>query len=166
MVPLILGGRFLRRLALSSVQSALFNRYLAARLDDGFLQRVLPGEVLQVCASGGPFVTDDVAREQARFAAREVVPAGPMFGPKMKATQDEAELREARLLEAAGVTLAQFAAQGKLTLGTRRANVVWPQELQAEAQDGDVRLTFTLPAGSYATCVLRELMKGEPSAAG
>lgn len=151
-----------RRLAVSAVQSALFNRCLMLRMEAKLLHTVLDGEVLQVVASGGPFHVDDVVREQARFEAREVVPAGPMFGPKMKIAQRDGAVREAALLDAAGLSMDQFAAQGKLALGTRRAMLVWPQGLQVEAVEGDaeaVRVCFGLPSGSYATGVLRELCK-------
>ena len=154
-----------RRLALSSVQSALFNRCLSNRMESRLLHTVLDGEVLQVVASGGPFYVDDVAREQARYDAREVVPAGPMFGPKMKSAQRDGLAREAALLEDAGLSMEQFVAQGKLTQGTRRAMLVWPEDLQVEAVETAadeaeaVRVSFGLPSGSYATGILRELCK-------
>src|SRR5207248_9992667 len=37
---------FLRKLALSAAQSALFNQYLGLRLTDGVLRRVLAGDVM------------------------------------------------------------------------------------------------------------------------
>src|SRR5262249_25403251 len=74
---------FLRKLALSAAQSALFNHYLARRMADGLLRRVLPGDVMAKWPFGGLFVAEDAAREQARFDAREIVTAGPMFGRKM-----------------------------------------------------------------------------------
>src|SRR5947209_2007103 len=70
---------FLRKLALSAAQSALFNHYLARRLTDGLLRRVLPGDVMAKWPFGGLFVASDLGREQARLEARETVPAGPMF---------------------------------------------------------------------------------------
>jgi len=36
---------------------------------------------------------------------------------------------------------------------------VYLEDLHGAAEDGGVRLTFTLPAGSYATILLREVMK-------
>jgi tRNA pseudouridine13 synthase len=43
--------------------------------------------------------------------------------------------------------------------GTRRHNVVYLEGLKATIQPGGVLLAFTLPAGSYATVLLREVMK-------
>src|SRR5205823_1874350 len=67
---------FLRKLALSAAQSALFNQYLSQRLSDGLLQRVLPGDVMAKWPFGGMFVAQDVASEQPRFDARETDHAG------------------------------------------------------------------------------------------
>src|SRR5262249_15393853 len=73
---------FWRKLALSAVQSALYNRYLGRRLTDGLLRRVLPGDVMAKWPVGGLFVVTDLACEQARFDRRETVHAGPIFGRK------------------------------------------------------------------------------------
>src|SRR5262245_18690147 len=73
---------FLRKLARSASQSALFNHYLALRLADGLLGRVLLGDVMAKRPFGGMFVAEDLVCEQARFEAGETVHAGPMFGRK------------------------------------------------------------------------------------
>jgi tRNA pseudouridine13 synthase len=153
--------KFLRRLALSSVQADLFNRCLAERLRDGLLHRVLEGDVMQVCASGGPFVAADIEREQARFDAREIVPAGPIFGPKMLPARCQAAEREQAVLSAAGLTLRDFAAQGKLMRGTRRPNLVWVDELEVAPFDNALQFRFQLPRGSYATVLINEFVKAD-----
>lgn len=156
-------SRMLRRLALSSVQSALFNRVLSARLLAGHLHQVLDGDVCLVRASGGPFVTDDIARETARLMAQEIVTAGPMFGPKMRPAQGTALALELAALQAASMTREMFRGHGKLLQGTRRANLVWPEELTVvHGDDGALTLSFTLPPGSYATVLLREFWRDAP----
>ena len=156
---------FLRKLALSAVQSALFNHYLALRLSDGLLQRVLSGDVMAKVPFGGMFVAEDVVREQARFDAREIVSAGPIFGRKMFPAAADAAARERAVLANAGLTPASFSGFGKLLQGTRRHNLVYVTDLSAAMQAAAARLTFTLPAGSYATTLLRELMKSDDAAA-
>jgi tRNA pseudouridine13 synthase len=151
--------RFLLRMALSAVQSALFNAVLGARLRSGRLHTVLPGDVMQVTASGGPFVAEDPAIEQPRFDARETVISGPMFGPKMRAPQGEAAELERAVLVDWQLEAADFARFPELTSGTRRPLLAWPTNLVVQAGDGDLRLDFELPSGSYATCLLREFMK-------
>jgi tRNA pseudouridine13 synthase len=151
---------FLRKLALSAAQAALFNHYLARRLSDGLMRTVLPGDVMAKWPFGGMFVAQDVAREQARFDARETVPAGPIFGRKTFAARAAAAEREAAVLSDAGLSPTAFAGFGKLVQGTRRHNLVYIDDLTAAAEPDGVRLAFTLPAGSYATVLVREITKG------
>lgn len=150
---------FLKKLALSAVQSALFNHCLARRLTDGALHRVLPGDVMAKLPFGGLFVAQDIAAEQARFDRREIVPAGPIFGRKTFPASDEAANREAASLAAFGLAPAAFHRFGKLMQGTRRRTLLFVQDLTAGAEADGLRLTFSLPAGSYATVLLREIMK-------
>ena len=163
------GGRtsvpnpFLRKLGLSAAQSALFNHNLACRMADGVLRRVLPGDVMARWPFGGLFVAQDVAREQARLDARETVPAGPMFGHKMFRAAAEAAAREEAVLRDAGVPPQAFASFGKLLGGTRRHDLIYVDDLAATLEAEGVRLAFTLPAGSYATVLLREIRKNDQS---
>lgn len=151
--------KFLLKLALSSVQSDLFNQTLAARIDDQLIATVLPGDVMEVVASGGKFTVDDVAAEQIRCAAGETALTGPMFGLKMKQPTGEPALREARILEQSGLTLDSFGGFGDLLSGTRRRYLIRPGELTAAAEVAGIRLQFTLPAGVYATTLVDELFE-------
>ncbi|MSQ95421.1 MAG: tRNA pseudouridine(13) synthase TruD [Gemmataceae bacterium] len=163
-IALLRGGQgprspFLRKLALSAGQSALFNHALAQRFRDGLLRRVLPGDVMCKVPFGGMFVATDVAEEQRRFDAREIVTAGPIFGRKMFAASDQAAQREQSALSAFELTMQSFNGFGKLLQGTRRHNLIYINDLAADEEPEGLRLTFTLPAGSYATVLLREVMK-------
>ncbi len=162
--PRPLRSSFLKRLALSAVQSALFNVYLGGRLTDGLARRVLAGDVMAKYPFGGMFVAQDVAVEQQRFDVRETMIAGPIFGRKTFAAAEEAARREAEVLAGLGLTTASFAGFGKLLQGTRRHNLVYVDDLTAVCEAQGTRFTFTLPAGSYATVLLREITKAEPSA--
>ncbi len=165
--PVIAGRRinarspFLRKLALSAAQSALFNHYLARRMAEGLLRKVLLGDVMAKWPFGGMFVVEDVPREQSRLDLRETVSAGPIFGRKTFPAADEAAVREEETLIEAGLTHSAFHAFGKLMQGTRRHNFIYPDGLTAVPEAEGIRLTFTLPAGSYATVLLAEVMKAE-----
>jgi tRNA pseudouridine13 synthase len=152
---------FLRKLVLSAAQSGLYNHYLSRRLADGLLRTVLAGDVMAKVPFGGMFVAEDVEREQARFAARETVTAGPIFGRKTFAAAADAARREAETLEALALAPASFGGFGKLVQGTRRHNLIYIDDLAATWEVEGLRLNFTLPAGSYATVLLREIMKAE-----
>ena len=150
---------FLKKLALSAAQSAVFNHYLAQRMRDNLLRRVLPGDVMCKIPFGGMFVAADLDQEQKRFDAREIVSAGPICGRKTFAAAQEAAQRELAALSALNLTDSSFNGFGKLLQGTRRHNLVYLDDLAAAVEPEGVRLSFTLPAGSYATMLLREVMK-------
>ena len=157
--------RFLLKFALSAAQSHLFNRALNDRLTDGLTDRVLMGDVMQVVASGGPFVVDDVQREQGRLDQRETAITGPMFGPKMRSPAGEPAERERRVLEECGVSESDFLRHRKLTPGTRRPFVVFPDGLIVSAEQNSLQLEFALPRGAYATSLLREFQEGKAKSA-
>lgn len=164
---LLAGGRhrdrFERKLWLSAYQSELFNRVASARVARGLLGRALAGDVLKKHPTGGEFLCEAPEVDQPRVEAFEVSPTGPMFGPEMRAPAGEPAALEAEVLAAEGLALEAFAAGGDETRGARRALRV-PLAATAEAVEGGVRLAFELPAGSYATGVLRELLKGDGAA--
>ncbi len=150
---------FLFRFALSAVQSLLFNDYLARRLNDGLYRTVISGDVMTKWPTGGMFVAKDVPVEQLRFDAREIVTAGPMFGKKTYPAEGLAAEREAVVLQDNKLSPASFGGFGKLVLGTRRQNLIYLDDLAANWEPEGLRLLFTLPAGSYATVLLAEVMK-------
>lgn len=150
---------FLFRFALSAVQSLLFNDYLSRRLKDGLFRTVIEGDVMTKWPLGGMFVARDVPTDQARFDARETVTAGPMFGKKTFPAEAVAAEREAAVLRDNGLSIGSFGGFGKLVMGTRRQNLIYLDDLTFGWEPDGFRLSFTLPAGSYATVLLAELMK-------
>lgn len=161
---LLAGGRhrdrFERKLWLSAYQSELFNRVLARRLELGLFHRVLAGDVLKKHETGGEFVSEDAQLDQPRLDSFELSPTGPMFGPDMRQPTHEAWALEAAVLEGDGVTLDTFKAGGDETRGTRRLLRV-PFRAEVSCTGDEARLQFELPAGSYATVVLREVLKAD-----
>lgn len=152
---------FLRKLALSAAQSLLFNDCLAKRMSDGLLRTVLAGDVMAKWPAGGMFTAEDVDAEQARFDRRETVTAGPMFGRKTFPAKGVAAERELAVLASAGLGSALFNNFGKLLQGTRRHNLVYVEDLAWNRDESGIRLSFSLPAGTYATVLLREVMKSD-----
>jgi tRNA pseudouridine13 synthase len=122
---------------------------------------VLPGDVMAKWPFGGLFVAEDVAREQERLDTRETVPAGPIIGRKTFPAAGEAAGRESAAIAESGIAPASLLRFGKLLSGTRRHNLIYADDLSGSVESDGVRLTFTLPAGSYATVLLREVSKGD-----
>jgi tRNA pseudouridine13 synthase len=111
--------------------------------------------------TGGLFVVEDVAEAQERFDRDAILPCGPMFGKHTYASAGVAAEREQAILSAHDLSPESFANFGKLMGGTRRNNLVLLKELQYEWIENSLKLRFTLPSGSYATVLLREIMKME-----
>lgn len=154
--------RFLRRMALSALQSELFNRCLAHRIADGLFATAIEGDVLRKRDSGGLFVCEDAAVDAPRVAAQEVDPAGPLPGHSLYPARGTALAREEQVLAEAQVDPRSFAAGGGEMQGARRPYRIPVEDLSAEdLGDAAIALRFALPRGSYALCVLREVVKSE-----
>ncbi len=153
-------NRFEQKLFPSVVQSELFNRYLSARLALG-TDKLLLGEVVRLEGAGAMFRVDDLEKEQPRFAARDLHLTGPMLGPKMRPADADALALEQRITAELGLDEAMLGALGREAPGTRRDLFAPLPDLNIEAvtdrTEPALRLSFTLPAGGYATEVLRQL---------
>lgn len=153
-------NRFEQKLFPSVVQSELFNRYLSARLALGS-DKLLSGEVVRLEGAGAMFRVDDLEKEQPRLAARDLHLTGPMLGPKMRPADADARALEQRITAELGLDEAMLGALGRGAPGTRRDLFAPLPDLRIEAVTGRsepaLRLSFTLPAGGYATEVLRQL---------
>jgi tRNA pseudouridine13 synthase len=160
---IVMGGKpprdkKLARLFVSALQSELFNQWLVARMADGLYARVLPGDVLHK-VGGGMFTCEDAATDEARLAAGELVVTGPMFGDRMRSAVGDAGAREEAVLAAAGLARDSFAGVRAIAEGTRRDATIQIGEPSVAAIGETLEVAFTLPAGAYATAVMRELMK-------
>lgn len=158
--------KFLLRLSLSAVQSWLFNQALAERITAGTVRQVQTGDVMEVVASGGKFIVENAEVEQPRAEAGEIVITGPLFGPKMRKPTDAVLQAELDLLQRNRLTWNHFRDFKKQTPGSRRAYLVWPQDLTCTLEPDGLRFRFTLPSGCYATVMLREFLKLSPDVIG
>ncbi|ACM20025.1 tRNA pseudouridine13 synthase [Geotalea daltonii FRC-32] len=148
----------LRKLYLSAFQADLFDRVVQQRMDS--LDQVVHGDVAFKHDNGACFLVTDAAAEAPRAAAFEISATGPMFGCRMKEPEGETLAMERRLLETEDLTLPSFDLEGGLRMeGERRPLRVPIAEIGVEADGAGLFLEFSLPKGSYATTVLREVMK-------
>jgi tRNA pseudouridine13 synthase len=154
----------LRRLWVSALQSRIFNDVVARRIES--LDQVLPGDLAWKHDNGACFIVQDAAAEQARAAAGEISPTGPLIGYRMS-LPEEAPLRiETEIFQQHGLRPEDFRREGKEKVkGARRPLRVRPENLEieggADTHGPHITLAFTLPAGSFATVLLREVMKTE-----
>jgi tRNA pseudouridine13 synthase len=154
-------GKRVRRneagLALSAARSLVFNALLAQRVEDGSWDCGLDGEVWMLAGTHSIFGpepwTVDLAR---RLAAFDIDPTGPLVGAgELRTTARAREIEERAIapyrdlvdgLAAAGL------AQQRRALRLRIEGLLHEWEA-----DGSLVVEFRLPAGSFATVVLREL---------
>ena len=109
---------------------------------------------------------ESAATEQPRADAFEISPTGPLVGYRMTMPEGEPLCIEQEVLAASGLTPEAFRQAGKHKVkGARRPLRVQPQDVQLEGGVDDhgafITVAFTLPAGSFATVLLRELMKSD-----
>lgn len=148
----------LKKLYLSAFQSFLFDRLLDGRLDR--LDEVVVGDVAYKHDNGACFLVTDAAAEATRAAAFEISPTGPLFGCKMKEPEGKVLELERQALDMEGLSPESFNLTGGLRMdGERRPLRVPLMEPTAEWDGEGLVLEFGLPRGSYATAVLREVMK-------
>jgi len=156
----------LRGLHLSALQSRVFDRVLAGRVADGTFDVPRAGDVL-LRPGRGPFVLRQPADVGVIAAASlgHLAVSGPMWSPRMVQAEGEVLAAELAALAAEGLTPADLERPGGLApKGARRALAVPIGEARVAASGGGpadggglVQLTFTLPAGAYATTLLEAL---------
>jgi tRNA pseudouridine13 synthase len=162
--------RPMRRFWISALQSAAFNTLLGLRQQDGSWNRLLKGDVAWMLPGGRTFLataedtaSDDVAQ---RLLAGTLSASGPMWGAKMRQCSGRPRHMEEDSLAATGLDASLFTHAGKLAPGTRRPLKVPVQDTATHCGTDDhgdfMQLTFSLPAGSYATVALAALFEGEP----
>lgn len=157
----LFGGRRMKRnqrgFALSAARALLFNNVLAKRVAHGSWNQPLEGEVWMLDGTHsvfGPDPLDDSLR--GRVASGDIHPTGPLWGAGD--LRSSAQVRELELAAvAAHVDLCRGLERFELRQ-ERRALRLPVADFGFEWLEGDaLELRFQLPAGAFATAVLREL---------
>jgi tRNA pseudouridine13 synthase len=156
----------LRRLWVSALQSKLFNEVLAARIEADQFDKLIDGDLAWKHDSGAVFLVESAATEQPRADVFEVSPSGPLVGHRMTLPAGESLKLEERIFKSHGLTPGHFRQEGRdRAKGARRPLRVRPTDVRLEGgvdeHGNHITLAFTLPAGAYATVLLREIMKND-----
>ncbi|MCF7975579.1 MAG: tRNA pseudouridine(13) synthase TruD [Phycisphaerae bacterium] len=153
----------LTRFLVTAYQSYLFNQVLSARMPQ--IDRLLAGDIAYSHSNGGCFRVGDPVLEQDRCTRFEISPSGPIYSLSMTRPESDAGRIENAVLAKEEVSLLAQSVYMKKNVarGARRPLRVRPTTTSiSRGQCGSgpyLELKFDLPAGSYATILLREIMK-------
>ncbi|WP_448885924.1 tRNA pseudouridine(13) synthase TruD [Citrobacter telavivensis] len=144
---------------LSAARSALFNQIVSERLKKTDFNQVVDGDALQLAGRGSWFVAtqEELAELQRRVDEKELMVTASLPGSGEWGTQRDALAFEQSAI-AEECELQSLLLREKVE-ASRRAMLLYPQQLSWNWWDDvTVELRFWLPAGSFATSVVRELI--------
>jgi tRNA pseudouridine13 synthase len=144
-----------RGMYLSAARSWLFNSILSERINLHVWNKRLPGDVFMLDGKSACFKDDGTDGINDRLSNNEIHPTAILWGEgDVMVTSEAAEL-ESRIIDQFpvfrdGLIAARLQAQ-------RRACRVIPDQFHSCRQADNFIVSFSLPAGSYATSVLAEI---------
>lgn len=147
-----------RSFYLSAARSEIFNLVVSKRIEQGCIHQLLPYDIVQLNGSHSWFVVDDkedMSLLQQRLNEQDILLTAPLIG---ETVQTASELENQIVGE--HHRLLQLMQQEKMK-PARRAVLLRPQHFSWEFLSEGLKLNFYLPAGSYATALIRELVQIE-----
>ncbi|MEE1867427.1 tRNA pseudouridine(13) synthase TruD [Pseudomonas auratipiscis] len=150
--------RNVRSRLLSSARSYLFNQVLAQRVADGSWQHAQIGDLLAFTDSRSFFPAGEAECSDPRLAILDVHPTGPMWGEGLPATSGAPGELEQRLGEQ-HASLCQWLARAGMAQERRILRLPIGGLTWHYPEPDVLQLEFVLPAGCFATVVVRELVE-------
>ncbi|MGR9114310.1 MAG: tRNA pseudouridine(13) synthase TruD [Gammaproteobacteria bacterium] len=148
-----------RSMYLSAARSFLFNQILARRVTDHTWNKALTGDALALAGSNSFFKwTEKDETIDSRIDACELHPTGVLWGAGQPDSGAEVLAFEHAVIKRFPV-LAKGLIDQKVDMGRRslRVNV---EDLRWQfITDNQLQLNFNLPAGSFATALIREIIE-------
>ncbi|MFW5426520.1 MAG: tRNA pseudouridine(13) synthase TruD [Methylophagaceae bacterium] len=147
-----------KSLYLSAARSWLFNLVVTDRVKSGNWNQPLMGDMMLLAGTKASLFAVDKLDEAltTRLETMDIHPTAVMWGRGNVQSKDDSLLLEQQVLSDWN-TWKQGLEKAGLTQ-ERRALRVFPSDFSWQFLDNDqLEITFFLPAGSYATAVLREL---------
>jgi len=146
-----------KALLISTGRAYLFNHLVSARIQQGHWQQIWTGDVLKKCADGGDIRVHKVSAAMTRaLQDGRVALTASLWGNKGRQNHGQAQDWETQQL-LPWSAWQQAIARWQTGFAVRPI-AVRPQALSWQWQGDDLSLSLQLPAGSYATSVLLELV--------
>ncbi|MBF0219598.1 MAG: tRNA pseudouridine(13) synthase TruD [Gammaproteobacteria bacterium] len=156
--------RHLRGLFLSAARAWIFNELLSMRLAQPDWQRLQLGDLPIYEGSSRPLIALQADDPRLLSPPADLHPSGPMWGAGELASAAAVAAAEAAVAARYPLFCSGLAAAGLKQ--ERRLLLIPLQSLTWKwLAETVLQLSFDLPAGSYATAVLRELIQTTPAAA-
>jgi len=152
-------GRHKRGLYYSAARSWIFNQVLSERIQRECWNQAMPGDVMMLDGTASIFTLDKVDEDiRHRMQEMDIHPTGPLCGEGGESVKKEcAELENAICDQHRDWVDGLVSARVK---SARRSLRLLPADLEWEfTDDQNLILSFFLPKGSYATSVIRELVR-------
>ena len=151
--------RFKRGMYLSAARSYLFNRVISARITDGLQSSPILGDCVQFVKNRSFFPLPDLSEQtRQRLTDREVCLTAPLWGAGELTSCNNAKQYELDCLKEFAEIQQGLAKEGLKQ--ERRPLLLVPEQFESHWLDEQsVRIEFYLPAGCYATSVIRELIE-------
>lgn len=153
----VLRDQHKRGLYISAARSFIFNRLLQHRVMDESWNQCVEGDVMML--DGSQSIFNSEACDEAiiqRIKDFDIHPTGPMWGEGVSQAQGEA-LKQEQLVAQNLPDLSALLSGIRNLQQERRSLRLVVSSLQVESLDEGTRLQFELPAGCFATSVLREI---------
>ena len=150
-----------KSMTLSSARSMVFNQMLSERIRQIGWNRLANGEVMMLDGTRSVFTAETIDTElQERYNQADIHPTAPLWGRGKLSSSADIRALEQQTAE----QLVQWcpALENQGLQQERRSVRLMPKNMQVSFNATDklsAELSFNLPPGSYATAVLRELIK-------
>lgn len=155
-----------REFYINAFQSHLFNLICAQRVVDSTFCRLIDGDLAWRHDNDAVFRVEAVDAEQPRAERFEVSPSGPLFGRRMTRPEGAAAAIEQSVASKFALSDETWNRADFRHLGGRRPLRFRPADATIDMGEDSrgpfVELRLSLPSGSYATVLLRELFS-DPS---
>lgn len=161
------GGRLPRNkrsIYISAARSFLFNEVLSRRVEAGNWNRIIDGDLALLDGSRSVFpckMSDEVL--ERRCGEFDIHPTGPLPGRGGKSSQGAAFSVEDQALAGHGALIEGLERAGAES--ARRSLRLVAKELEWQRHEDSLVLEFSLPAGAYATTLLREVVQADDAVA-
>lgn len=146
-----------RSIYLSAIRSFLFNQVLAERVRRGDWNRIVSGDLVMLDGTQSIFPCENPDADiEDRIERLDIHPTGPMPGENGAQPTGSAAQTEQAVLGNWPQLVEVLRAQR--VQASRRALRLYPAGLEWGFDGDDLVLAFSLPPGTYATTVLREIL--------